>query len=126
MSQVQDYDAPILEFRSPNEKEPQPPPPDIVQKESDSDLNHDKEFQTTGTIVDEDPVVTTGADVSRFVVDIRDDGDPSITFRSLFLGTVIAGLGAAVYQVRLPKFTFAVSCSQMHFRFISSNLSKFL
>ncbi|KAL4079664.1 OPT oligopeptide transporter protein-domain-containing protein [Scleroderma citrinum] len=29
-----------------------------------------------------------GSDVSRFLVDLRDDGDPSLTFRSLFLGTI--------------------------------------
>lgn len=46
-----------------------------------------------------EPVVTTGYDVSRFVVDLRDDGDAALTFRSLFLGTVFAGLGAALCQV---------------------------
>ena len=47
-----------------------------------------------------EPVITSGRDVSRFVVDMRDDGDPALTFRSLFLGTVMAGLGAALCQVR--------------------------
>jgi hypothetical protein len=46
-----------------------------------------------------EPVVTTGRDVSRFVVDIRDDGDDALTFRSFVLGTVMAGLGAALCQV---------------------------
>ncbi|KAF9269595.1 oligopeptide transporter [Marasmius fiardii PR-910] len=46
-----------------------------------------------------EPIVTTGADVSRLIVDLRDDGDDSITYRSLALGTVIAGLGAAVSQI---------------------------
>lgn len=47
-----------------------------------------------------EPVVTTGKDVSRFVVDLRDDGDAALTFRSLVLGTLFAGLGAALRQVR--------------------------
>lgn len=47
-----------------------------------------------------EPVITTGEDVSKYVVDLRDDMDPAITFRSLFLGTIWAGLGAAVQQVR--------------------------
>ena len=46
-----------------------------------------------------EPVITTGRDVSRFVVDIRDDEDPALTFRSMFLGTIFAGLGAALSQV---------------------------
>jgi hypothetical protein len=46
-----------------------------------------------------EPVITTGRDVSRFVVDIRDDGDDALTFRSFVLGTVLAGLGAALCQV---------------------------
>lgn len=47
-----------------------------------------------------EPVVTTGSDVSRFVVDLRDDGETALTFRSFVLGTVMAGLGAALCQVR--------------------------
>jgi hypothetical protein len=46
-----------------------------------------------------EPIVTNGEDVSRFVVDIRDDGESALTFRSIFLGTVFAGLGAALSQV---------------------------
>lgn len=46
-----------------------------------------------------EPVITTGRDVSRFLVDLRDDQDPPFTFRSAVLGTVIGGLGAALYQV---------------------------
>ncbi|KAF8842459.1 OPT superfamily oligopeptide transporter [Paxillus ammoniavirescens] len=46
-----------------------------------------------------EPVITTGRDVSRFLVDVRDDGDQAVTFRSLFLGTVFAGLGAALCEI---------------------------
>ena len=46
-----------------------------------------------------EPVITTGHDVSRFVVDIRDDHDAALTFRSMFLGTIFAGMGAALSQV---------------------------
>jgi hypothetical protein len=47
-----------------------------------------------------EPVITNGRDVSRYLVDLRDDEDPPFTFRSAVLGTVIGGLGAALYQVR--------------------------
>ena len=46
-----------------------------------------------------EPVITAGRDVSRFVVDIRDDEDTALTFRSMFLGTIFAGMGAALSQV---------------------------
>lgn len=48
-----------------------------------------------------EPVITTGKDVSRFAVDLRDDGDEALTLRSLVLGTMFAGMGAALSQVRL-------------------------
>ncbi|TBU24794.1 oligopeptide transporter [Dichomitus squalens] len=50
-----------------------------------------------------EPVISSGADVSRFLVDTRDDGDPAITFRSIVIGTIFAGLGAALYQIYLFK-----------------------
>ncbi|KII87915.1 hypothetical protein PLICRDRAFT_176672 [Plicaturopsis crispa FD-325 SS-3] len=53
--------------------------------------------------VNGEPVITTGLDVSRFAVDVRDDGDDSLTFRSIFLGTVFAGLGAALCQIYVFK-----------------------
>jgi hypothetical protein len=49
--------------------------------------------------VNGEPVITTGKDVSRFAVDLRDDGGDALTFRSIFLGTIFAGLGAALCQV---------------------------
>jgi hypothetical protein len=49
--------------------------------------------------VNGEPVITSGIDVSKYLVDLRDDGDPPFTFRSVVLGTVIGGLGAALYQV---------------------------
>lgn len=51
-------------------------------------------------LVNGEPIIENGHDVSRFLVDTRDDGDPPLTFRSLFLGTVFAGLSASLYQVR--------------------------
>ncbi|KDR80162.1 hypothetical protein GALMADRAFT_61865 [Galerina marginata CBS 339.88] len=50
-----------------------------------------------------EPVVTTGRDVSYFVVDVRDDGDDALTFRSMVLGTLFAGMGAALSQIYLFK-----------------------
>jgi hypothetical protein len=67
-----------------------------------SSLENAYEGQKDGvTYVNGEPVISSGADVSNFLLDVRDDGDPSITFRSLFLGTIFAALGAALSQVRL-------------------------
>jgi len=70
-------------------------------KEGDADSQnyvvHD-EFGTT-KFINGEPVITSGSDVSNYAVDVRDDGDPALTFRSLFIGTVVAGLGAAGSQV---------------------------
>lgn len=57
-------------------------------------------YQRQIEYVDGEPVITTGEDVSNFVIDDRDDGDEALTFRSFVLGTIIAGLGAALSQVR--------------------------
>jgi hypothetical protein len=45
-----------------------------------------------------EPVIKDGKDVSRFAVDLRDDGDPPLTFRSFVLGSVFGALGAALDQ----------------------------
>ena len=60
--------------------------------------------------VNGEPVITTGLDVSRFLIDTRDDGDPALTFRSLFLGTLFAGLGASLCQVRICLVTVLSPC----------------
>jgi hypothetical protein len=49
-----------------------------------------------------EPVIKDGKDVSRFAVDLRDDGDPPLTFRSFVLGSVFGALGAALYQACSP------------------------
>jgi len=76
----------------------------IKRKESSekhySDLDEDESNEDNVVYVKGEPIITTGSDVSRFLVDVRDDGDPALTFRSLFIGTVFACLGATLCQVR--------------------------
>lgn len=82
---------------------------DIDQKaeslyEKASSIEGSYEGQKPGVkYVNGEPVITTGEDVSNFLFDVRDDGDPALTFRSLVLGTVFAGLGAALCQVGIPE-----------------------
>lgn len=61
-----------------------------------SEVDEDNVLRLNG-----EPVIRTGKDVSRFVVDIRDDGEDALTFRSVVLGTAFAGLGAALCQVNI-------------------------
>jgi len=68
-----------------------------VSQDLDGDTSNDDDV----AYVKGEPVITSGSDVSRFLVDVRDDGDPALTFRSLCIGTVFACLGAALCQVRL-------------------------
>ena len=82
--------------------------PEIVVKEKREVYNIDGnafEDNSEPVFLNGEPIITTGNDVSRFVVDIRDDESRSLTFRSLFLGTIFAGLSAALSQVsNLKKF----------------------
>lgn len=44
-------------------------------------------------------IISTGQDVSRYLVDVRDDGETALTFRSFVIGSIFAGLGATLSQV---------------------------
>lgn len=71
-----------------------------LDKKLEGDNESQYEEEEEARLVNGEHVITTGRDVSRYLIDIRDDRDPALTFRSLFLGTVFAGLGAALCQVR--------------------------
>lgn len=78
-----------------------------ASQDLDGDSNEDDVVYVKG-----EPVITSGSDVSRFLVDVRDDGDPALTFRSLCIGTVFACLGAALCQVRL-SFNISAKLSDL-------------
>lgn len=54
--------------------------------------------------VPEDALIVTGADAANYLIPIRDDHDPSLTFRSIFLATALSGFQAAMHQI------YNVSC----------------
>ena len=82
---------------------------EIVDEKAGSAFGSDSELELGSRddvrLVNGEPVITTGEDVSRFLLTTRDDGDPALTFRSIVLGTVFAGLGAAMCQVCLRLVT---------------------
>ena len=88
-----------------------------IVEEKEEQVNIDEnslEDQVKPILHNNEPVITTGHDVSRFVVDVRDDGDTALTFRSMFLGTIFAGMGATLSQVN--NFVFQVTyCDTKHF-----------
>lgn len=102
------------------------------------DFLHDEDV----TLVRGEPVIVSGKDVSRFAVDLRDDGDPALTLRSMVLGTVFAGqlslmskraalyhspsgLAAALGQVYIIPLLIYLVSSTPH-RYICSNRFKSL
>lgn len=48
---------------------------------------------------DEDHIIITGADAATHLLPLRDDGDPALTFRSIFLATILACFQAVMYQI---------------------------
>ena len=69
----------------------------ILDPDKSSDGYNDEDEKPL--YVNGEPVITSGRDVSKYLVDVRDDEDPPFTFRSFVLGTMVGGLGAALYQV---------------------------
>ncbi|RDI88757.1 hypothetical protein Vi05172_g1429 [Venturia inaequalis] len=51
------------------------------------------------------PVIRSGADVSKFIVSTRDDGDPALTFRSVVLGTIFTALSSVITMLYVFKPT---------------------
>lgn len=51
------------------------------------------------------PVIQSGADVSRFIVSLRDDNDPALTVRALVLGSVFTALSSVITMLYTFKPT---------------------
>ncbi|OTB05950.1 hypothetical protein M426DRAFT_121631 [Hypoxylon sp. CI-4A] len=49
------------------------------------------------------PVIRNGLDVSKFLISVRDDGDPSFTFRSVVLGTIFTALSSVITMLYIFK-----------------------
>jgi hypothetical protein len=92
--------------------------PPLSSSEPTADIPGDKnevslDFDNSSDLEDEDerphyvngePVIISGRDVSRYLVDLTDDQDPPFTFRSVLLGTVIGCLSVALREVCLVQF----------------------
>ncbi len=47
----------------------------------------------------EDVIIITGADAAAHLLPLRDDGEPALTFRSLFLATCLSAFQAVMSQI---------------------------
>lgn len=47
----------------------------------------------------ENPIIVTGADAAQYLLPLRDDGEPSLTFRAIFLATLLSGFQAVMSQI---------------------------
>jgi hypothetical protein len=46
-----------------------------------------------------DHIIITGADAAAHLLPMRDDHEPALTFRSMFLATILSAFQAVVYQI---------------------------
>jgi hypothetical protein len=54
---------------------------------------HDKDDNS------ENVIIITGADAAQHLLSLRDDREPALTFRSIFLATVLSGFQAVMNQI---------------------------
>jgi len=52
-----------------------------------------------GSERDDDIIIVTGADAAAHLLPLRDDFEPALTFRSIFLATILASFQAVVFQI---------------------------
>ncbi|KAG9077453.1 hypothetical protein FS749_010651, partial [Ceratobasidium sp. UAMH 11750] len=84
-------------------------PLDDTVKEADASIDEKNphayadEYSEDVKLVNGQPVIETGVHVSNFAIEVRDDGDASLTWRSFWIGTIVAGLGAALSQIYIFK-----------------------
>lgn len=52
-----------------------------------------------GDVDSENVIIITGADAATHLLPMRDDFDRSLTFRSLFLSSILAGFQAVMSQI---------------------------
>uniref|UniRef100_A0A093UYW4 Oligopeptide transporter 2 n=2 Tax=Talaromyces marneffei PM1 TaxID=1077442 RepID=A0A093UYW4_TALMA len=82
-----------------------------VKMEADTEIKGAPPVYNTDDAYDEDGtrhdmVIVTGADAAKHLLPLRDDGQPSLTFRSIFLATILSGFQAVMSQIYEFKPTY--------------------
>jgi hypothetical protein len=65
-----------------------------------------------------DKIIITGADASEHLLPIRDDFDRALTFRSLFLATILSGFQAVMTQIYNVSSKFCNLYCTMYHRYL--------
>lgn len=81
-----------------------------LEKRADSDAASDTPPPQIGP--DGEPIIVTGADAANYLLSLRDDHDPSLTFRSMFIGTLVSAFQAAMNQIYNVSATRRISDPQ--------------
>jgi hypothetical protein len=53
----------------------------------------------SGSIDSRDVIIVSGTDVAVHLLSLRDDGEPSLSFRSIFLGTCLSAFQTVMSQI---------------------------
>ncbi|KAH7314361.1 OPT oligopeptide transporter [Rhexocercosporidium sp. MPI-PUGE-AT-0058] len=74
-----------------------------VEKGIDGDIKpvSPEDVSDTGkeSDTDDDAIIITGEDAARYLLPMRDDFEPALTFRSMFLATILSAFQAVMYQI---------------------------
>jgi hypothetical protein len=70
----------------------------------------------------EDAIIVTGTDAATHLLPLRDDGDPALTFRSLFLATCLSAFQACMYQIYTVSWKMDTMSFSFSFPFLSPSL----
>jgi hypothetical protein len=57
----------------------------------------------------EDVIIVSGSDASQHLLSLRDDGQPALTFRSIFLATILSAFQAVMNQIYYVSYS-TISC----------------
>ncbi|KAM6516931.1 hypothetical protein FSOLCH5_007880 [Fusarium solani] len=87
----------------------EPSSPDLSSKSKDDQDHqvhqlHDEHDEDT-VYVKGHPVIRNGMDVSKYLISDRDDGDPSLTFRAIVLGSLFTALSSVITMLYVFKPT---------------------
>ncbi|KAF7553299.1 hypothetical protein G7046_g7138 [Stylonectria norvegica] len=77
--------------------------PTVVPHDVDSEKSTGPPGENETTYVKGHPIIENGLDVSKFLVSERDEGDPSLTFRSIVLGSLFTALSSVITMLYVFK-----------------------
>ncbi|KAF2722621.1 oligopeptide transporter-like protein [Polychaeton citri CBS 116435] len=71
----------------------------------DTEVKSDPLYDSDRDSASEDHIIITGTDAANYLLPLRDDGEPALTFRGIFLATCLAAFQAVMSQIYTFKPT---------------------